>query len=446
MLTGAVGPTIARMAAPMVLGIASVVAFNVVDTFFVGQLGANALAAMSFTFPVVFVVMSVAMGLSVATTVVISAAIGRGDDRTVQRLATHALALATGIVGVFCVVGLLTIEPVFRALGAADETVPLVRQYMVPWYIGVGFLVIPMVGNGAIRATGDTKTPSYIMMFAVLTNLVLDPLLIFGVGPFPRLELQGAAIATVIGRSLTFVAALWILYRRERMLWLRLPSLAELWDSWGRILHVGIPATAARILVPLSTGVLTRMVADYGPNAVAAFGVGQRLEALAIIGIGALGAANSPFVGQNYGAGQYDRVRQALRFGFKVSMAWGAAVAAFLAVFAHPLARMFNDEPEVIGAAVQFLWIVPISYGLYGAALLVIETLNAIQRPMHATALVVIRLFALAVPLAWVGSRFWQVSGIFGGIAAGNVLIGLLAFLAAKRLSGRLTVAQAAAD
>ena len=442
LLTAPVGPTLIRMAAPMVLGMASVVLFNVVDTFFVGQLGALELAAMSFTFPVVFVVMSLSLGLSVATTAVISRAIGTGDLQQVRLLTTHALALANLLVVLFCVAGLLTIDPLFSLLGAGADTLPLIRQYMVPWYVGVGFLVIPMVGNGAIRATGDTRTPSYLMIFAGLVNVVLDPLLIFGWGPFPRLELQGAAITTIIARAMTFVAALWILHYRERMLVLSLPRLAQLWDSWKRVLYIGTSAAGARMLIPLSTGVLTRMVAGHGPHAVAGFGVGQRLEALVMIGLGAMGAATTPFVGQNFGAGQCGRVREAMLFGIKVSMLWGGAVALLLVLGAQPLARLFNDQPQVLQTAVRYAWIVPLSYGTHGVALLVIEIFNAVNRPLRSLLIIFIRLFVLAIPLAWAGSVLWGVPGIFAGISASNLLTGAVAAVMAWRMIARLARTQ----
>ncbi len=218
----------------------AIILFNFVDTIFVGRLGTKHLAAMSFTFPVVFTIQSLALGLSVGTTSVISRAIGAGDHEDVRRLTTHALVLSVSLVTILALTGLFTIDPLFTLLGATPEILPLIRQYMVPWYFGVGFVVVPMVGNGAIRATGDTKTPSYVMMVAGLANVILDPLLIFGIGPFPRMELQGAAIATVIARALTFIAAIWVLRYREKILEFTVHGMAVILDSWKRILHIGI--------------------------------------------------------------------------------------------------------------------------------------------------------------------------------------------------------------
>ncbi|MBD3308593.1 MATE family efflux transporter, partial [candidate division KSB3 bacterium] len=224
LVEGSVAPLLIKLTIPMIFGVLGMVLFHLVDTYFVGQLGTIELAAMSFTFPIVMIIASISMGLGIGTSAVISRAIGEGDQHRVQRLTTDSLMLSVLVVAGFVVTGLLTITPVFGFLGATPEILPLIRQYMLIWYPGMIAVVIPMVGNHAIRATGDTKTPSMIMLVAVFANMVLDPLLIFGIGPFPRLELAGAALATVCARTTTLCVAVWVLYRRERMLVFELAS------------------------------------------------------------------------------------------------------------------------------------------------------------------------------------------------------------------------------
>jgi len=240
LIDGPVARTLLNLTIPMIIGMVGIVAFNLVDTFFVGQLGTQELAALSFTFPIIMVIGSLAMGIGTGASAVISQAIGRGDHNKVQRLTTDSLILSFLLVAFFVAFGMLTIEPLFRLLGAEPEIIPLIREYMVIWYPGVLFLIIPMVGNNAIRATGDTKTPSAIMLVAVVVNIILDPLLIFGLGPFPMLGLEGAAIATVVSRAITLVVALWVLYYRDRMMTFELPAPKELIDSWKSILYIGM--------------------------------------------------------------------------------------------------------------------------------------------------------------------------------------------------------------
>src|SRR5690606_5457936 len=142
-------------------------------------------------------------------------------------------------------IGLASIDPIFGLLGADERTLPLVREYMEIYYFGGFLLILPLVGNFAIRSVGDARVPALILGISALVNVALDPLLIFGLWGFPRLELRGAAIATVIANGVTVIASLWILHRREHLIRLRYVNPVGLWDSWRRLLHVGVPATAA---------------------------------------------------------------------------------------------------------------------------------------------------------------------------------------------------------
>jgi len=438
LLEDPVGRTLLRLAGPMSLGFVAVILFSVVDTFWVGRLGARELAAMSFTFPVVFLIMSISIGLGVGVTAVVSRAIGSGDTRRVCRFTSDGLLLANTLVVMVAIAGLVTIRPVFGVLGASPDMIALIGRYMVPWYIGVGFIVIPIVGNSAIRATGDTKTPSLIMIIAGGVNLILDPFLIFGWGPFPRLELQGAAIATVIAYAITFIAAFVILWKRERMLDFSRPPFGEVIESWRGILYVGVPAAATQMLVPLATAILTRFVANFGPQAVAAFGVGTRIESLSMIGPTALAASVTPFVGQNLGARNCGRVRAGLRFGVLSSLIYGAAAAGLLALLARPLASIFTNEGAVIDMISGYLYIIPASYGLFGAMFAVNATFNAADHPLRAAFIIVVRLFVLAVPLALAGSALGDLPGLFAGIAAANMIVGILAILMGRHYLRRV--------
>lgn len=422
---GPVGQRLREMAVPMFFGIAAVILFTVVDTYFVGQLGADELAAMGFCFPVAFFIQNVAMGIGTGATSVISRAIGAGDQERVRRLTTHSLILALLLVVLVALTGLSLLNPLFQAMGAKPELIPLIRDYMVPWFLGVGLLVIPMVGNSALRATGDTRTPAVIMMMAGLVNVILDPLLIFGLGPFPRLELQGAALATCGSWLAAFIGAFYFLHLKYRML--TDPRCGGLLESWKEILKVGVPAAGTNVMVPLCTGVLTKMVAEFGKDAVGAFGVAGRLEALSMIGVFALAASMAPFAGQNFGARLCSRIKQGLRIGMGFSLAWGVGVATLLTLLARPIAGLFSENPAVIDSLVPYLRTVPWSYGLLGMALIVTNTFNAVGKPLKATTIIAIRLFVLAIPLAKLGAEIEGLSGLYTGIFAASSLTGLLA-------------------
>jgi len=434
LIHGPVAKTLLILTIPMIIGMVGIVAFNLVDTFFVGQLGTQELAALSFTFPIIMVIGSLAMGIGTGASAVISQAIGRGDHNKVQRLTTDSLILSFLLVAFFVAFGMLTIEPLFRLLGAEPKIIPLIREYMVIWYPGVLFLIIPMVGNNAIRATGDTKTPSAIMLVAVVVNIILDPLLIFGLGPFPMLGLEGAAIATVVSRAITLVVALWVLYYRDRMMTFELPAPKELIDSWKSILYIGLPVAGTRLLTPVAMGVIYTLVASYGHEAVAAFGVGIRIEFFAMAVVLALSAVIGPFVGQNWGARRFDRVNQGVKYSNVFSLAWGVAMFTMLALAARPIASLFNDDPQVISIIMLYLWIVPIGYALFGVFLISTMILNVLNKPIPAAVLMVIQMFGLYIPLAYAGSYLFGLTGIFAAIVLAYSLSGIASYFVLKRM------------
>lgn len=431
---GPVVRTLAGLSLPMVGGMLSVVGFNLADTYFVSRLGTRELAAMSFTFPVVMVLFGVAWGLGTGTTSVVSRAIGRGESIAVRRVASDSLVLSFLTVLLFAGVGMLTITPLFTFLGATPDVLPLIRQYMIIWYPGIVFLVIPMVANAAIRASGDTKIPAMIMICATGTNLILDPLLIFGWFGFPRMELQGAAIATVISRAGTVVASLLILHFRHHMLDFATPGLRDVWRSWKAVGVIAIPATVTNLLQPVALGVVTRMIAGYGPGAVAAWGAGSRITVFALIPVFALCSGLVPFMGQNWGAEQFDRVAKGRRHGYIFATFWGVLALVALHLAAERIARLFSHDEAVVLEIVRYLWIIPFGYATVGILGVTEEMLNAIGRPIMASIQTLVHTFAFTIPLAALGAHLYKIAGLFSGVAAADILGGIVAMILTRRM------------
>jgi putative MATE family efflux protein len=428
MTEGPVGPNLIGLAIPMIFGLISILLINLVDTFYISMIGVKELVAISFTFPVTFTLMSFSFGIGIGAASVISRAIGEGDHHRVQRLTTDSLLLVALIILVVAGLSYLNLDAIFRLMGATDESLPLIEEYMIPWLMGVVFVVIPIVGNSAIRATGDTKTPSIIMVIAAVVNAVLDPILIFGYGPFPEMGIEGAAIATVISYISIMIVGLWMLGKRDRMLTANWPGIAGILSSWKALLYIGIPAMLTQLLFPVSNAVLTRIAADLGDATVAAFGVGSRIESLAMIGSMALSSVIIPFIGQNYGAKNFDRIKTASRFVLRFALIWGVAAWAFLALFSGGIAWAFSDDPEIQDLIQQFFWIVPFGFGFHGISQLVSASCNALHRPFHSTTINIMRLFLFLIPLVYLGSQIWGTTGFFIGIALGNLATGTIAW------------------
>ncbi len=422
---GPVGRTMVRLSVPILGGIFSIIAFNLADTYFVSQLGTRELAAMSFTFPVVMVLIGIAFGLSTGTTTVVSQTIGRGEQEAVRRISSDSLVLSFLSVLLFAGIGMVTIEPLFTLLGASPDLLPLIRGYMMLWYPGVVLLVVPMVANASIRASGDTKIPALIMMGGTITNVILDPLFIFGWLGFPRMGLQGAAVATLISRFAGTILSLAILHFRDRRLVLP-RSIGVVWQSWKQVGKIAIPAAFTNLMLPIGLAVVTRLISAHGSSAVAAWGAGSRISSFALIPVMAYCSGLVPFVGQNWGAELFDRVSRARGYGYWFAAIWGALMVGVLHVGGEWVATLFSEDQAVITEIVRYLWIVPLGYATVGILSVTEETLNAIGKPIFAAVQTLVHMFLVYIPLGFIGSFQWGLTGLLGGLTLADSLGGLV--------------------
>ena len=429
---GPVGRQLVAMAVPVLFGISTMMLQNFIDMWFVGQVGVRELAALSFAFPVLMVVTSVAIGLGAGTSSVVARAIGSDDHRRARRLSTDSLLLSFGITVIICTVGIVTIAPLFRLLGAPEDMIPLIAGYMRILYVGVPFVVVGMVGMSSMRATGHTKLPSMLMVVTAIINVILDPILIFGVGPIPAMGLNGAAMAALTARGAIFVGTLYLMHRRLDLLTFNKPDREEMVRSWGDILHVGIPAAGTNAIIPIAAGVITAMLAKYGPETVAGFGVASRVESLVLVSFYALSAVIGPFVGQNISANRPDRIFRALRLCTVFCLGSGLAIALLLALSGSWVPSLFSDDAEVTGVGTLFLLVVPISYGAYGMVMVMNASFNGMGKPMPAVYISVARMAVIYVPLAIVAEKFFGIIGVFASYTIANIITGVLSYIWAR--------------
>ncbi|EGQ9931985.1 TPA: MATE family efflux transporter [Vibrio vulnificus] len=431
LLSAPIAETLRKMTVPMIFGMVAILMFNLVDTFFISLLGTEALAAISYTFPVTFAVNCITMGIGVGLSTSIGRLLGQGEAHQAARFTTHGLLLAIVLVALASTLGFFTVTPLFTLLGAKEALIPLIGQYMHVWYLTIPLLVIPMAGNSAIRATGDTKTPAKIMMLAGLINGVLDPLLIFGVGPFPELGIQGAAIASAFSWLGALIGSFYVLIKRERLL--GLPQWPRLKEDWRQILKVGTPAALSNAMNPLSGAILMMMLSSHGTAAVAAYGAAQRIESILILVLMALTSALTPFMAQNFGAKKPQRAFQGLFVSMRFSVLFQGLVFLMMVPLSIPLAALFSQEQAVRDLLWHYLLVVPISYGFLGIVMMLVSGLNAMHQPLNAFRWSVIRLFVFTLPAAYLGSWLYDIEGLFIGIAVGNILVGLCSYLYALK-------------
>jgi putative MATE family efflux protein len=428
---GPVAGHIARLSGYMAMGFIAMTTAQLVEAVYLGILGTAELAAVAFTFPIVMVLNAAARGLGVGASSVIARTIGGGNRDHAATLVSHCLILVCAFAALCVVAGLARAETIFAALGASGSPLALATAYMDIWLLGFVFFAVSMVGTNLLRAVGNAAMPGIVMTMGSLLQMALGPFLIFGWLGLPAMGIEGAAWAFVLARLASFALCMYWLAAREHLL---RPGIAGLMASWRSILHVGIPATATNMIGPLSTAILTRLLATHGAGVVAGFGVAARVDAMMAMIIIAVASSAGPFIGQNWGARQFDRVNAALRICYAFCLGWGALTFLFMWLAGEWLVALINDDPDVVAAAVWYLWIIPLSLGFMGVMAVAGSCFNALGRPTPPLVLSALRLVVVLVPLAIVlGSQFGFV-GIYLALAIANVIVGAMAWLWNRRV------------
>ncbi len=428
LVQGPVSWGLLRLTTPMILGISASIVAGLLEAWYLAQISTASLAAYSFTFPVTGALMSLSLGISIGLSSVLARTVGSGDKTMVRRLASDGISLVALVMITVSIIGYFTIDPLFTALGADHTTLPLVRQYMEIWYFSMLFLAVPSVGANAMRATGDAGISGSIMVMGSVLQMIIGPFLIFGLAGLPRLELEGAAWANLIARTVLFVITMSVLHFRENLLTYTAVTFREVWQSWRRILAVSIPATATNLIGPVSTAIIVSLLADFSQETVAGFGIASRIEGLFVIPLFALSASIGPFVGQNWGAERHDRANKAMLLSFQYSLIWGVGVAVILMTFRTHIAGFFDSNPDVIDVAALYLLIVPLSYGTWGVLMMSSAIFNSLGKPISSTIMSIVRMFIIYVPLAFLGKWMFGLEGIFAAAFLSNFLMGLIAF------------------
>jgi len=424
-VSGPVGRVLYKLTLPMVIGIIAVFFFNLVDTFFIALLGTQSLAAVSFTMPIAMIVMNLAIGLGIASSALIARATGARNHPLAQQYVAASLLLTLVLAIVMLIFGLLFNDDVFILLGAGEELLPLIWQYMQFWWPGVVVMMLMIVINSNMRAVGNTKLPSMMMLGSAVLNAILDPILIFGIGPIEGMGVAGAALASTLCWLAVVLVMIYSLAKIDLLHWGELTFKALL-NIWQRLMSLGIPAIITNVLVPVASGFLLVMIAPMGEQTVAAFGVGARIEPFAIVAILALTSTIPVFVGQNFAAGQHDRIWQALSIAVRFILLWQIVVWLILWAVSPFLATIFSQDQVVIDQIVNYLMIMPVGYAGMGIVLCANSALNALQKTSISMLLNLVRLSIFYVPLAWLGGHFYGFEGLLLGASLGNLIAGFL--------------------
>lgn len=428
---GPVARTLFLLSAPMMMGVSSSILVQAFEMYFIGQLGTKEIAAVTFTFPLTMALSSVALGISIGTSSVIARIVGARDTESARKLATHSLILVGSLMSLLSFCGWLAINPIFTAMGAQPETIELIQVYLNIVFLSFPFMTVMMVAGSVMRANGSANIPGIAMTSASLLNLILDPILIFGLFGFPRLELAGAAWALGISRILTCFVMLYFVRSHDMMNPSRI--FEGFVSSCKQVLHVGVPATATQLIGPVSGGIITALLATHGEAVIAGFGIASRIEAVSVMLLFALSGSIGPFVGQNWGANEKLRVREGVQVAYRFCLLWGLFALAVLWLFGDEIAALVDDNGAAVRAAAIYLAIVPVSYGAWGVLMMASASFNALGKPLPSTLLAFMRMFVIYVPLALLFNHWFGYPGIFTATAIANCLMAAVAFFWFRR-------------
>ncbi len=432
--TGPIHIHLIKMTLPMIWGILAIVSFQLVDAYYISHLGTAAMAAFSYTFPVTYGLFSIFIGFGIAMSSVISRFIGAGQMEDVKRVTSHGILLVFIVSLLAAAIGIPMLEPLFRLMGASETEIGTIKEFMVIYFLGTFFVSMPVVGNASLRATGDAMLPALIMTIAAIINALINPVLIFGLFGFPRMEMFGAALGTVIANFGAMVAGLTLMYRKGLFDFSHLRNLLHFSDSAKRLLMIALPAGITSMFPAFLGSVITGLLSRTGENsqgAVAAFGAASRVEALTMVILMALSIGMAPIIGQNWGAKLFGRVQQTIRYAIFFCIGWSAFVAIILVVFAEPLALSFvqNDEPDngvaFYNYLVFYFTLVPLSYIFANISHGWGSTFNAIGKPQFAAMLLFIKMILLMIPAAYIGAYWGGTQGVFIATAIINALSGI---------------------
>lgn len=430
---GPIWKALTAMSAPMSLGIFSVIAVGLSDAYFLGKVSGAALAAVGFIYPVITAITSLSIGMSAGANASLSQEVGAGaDDDDTQRLGLHAIGLGILLSVALAVVILVSFPFLFSALGASGQVADEIGSYMPLWALSFPFLVTMMIANSIFRAHGDGATSAGIMILAAFFGIALNPVFIFGWGPFPEMSTAGAALSTFIGRVVAMVAALWIAWRRG-LLGVCGSVLSGALGSFRKILRGGIPASFSNAINPAGMALVTAAVATVGDDAVAGFGAAGRVQSILLVPLMALSAGIGPVVGQNWGATETMRAQSATAWAFGFSCVYGLLIGLILWLFATPIAGLIASGDSDLAYAAQYLRIVGLTMFGYGIVVIANAAMNARDKALWSMSLSLGRVFLIYLPLAWLGVTMFGYIGVVVAAALANVIGAVAAVYATNR-------------
>jgi MATE family, multidrug efflux pump len=403
---GSIAGALVRLSIPIVMANVLQVAYQLTDTFWAGQLSAEALAAVSLNFPINFLMVAIGGGLAIAGSVLIAQYKGAGEERAMNHVTAQTLIMVTAAAIVVSVIGYVFATPIMRFMGAEPAVLPDAVRFMQITFIGFIFVFGFFVYQSLMRGLGVVQVPMLIVLMTVILNFALDPLFIFGWGPVPAMGVGGAAMATVFTQALATVIGFAFLFSGRHGLRPRPADFRPDWRVIAKTFKLGLPASVEQATRALSLTLMTLLVSSFGTIAVAAYGIGLRILTFVVIPAMGLAMATTTLVAQNLGAGKLDRAIETNLLASLISLLGPIAGGVLLYVLATPLARLFvPGNAAAIEESAHFIRIISLPLGCIGLQHTISGTLRGAGNTLAAMVLTIVSAWVIQFPLAYILSR-----------------------------------------
>jgi putative MATE family efflux protein len=399
--TGSIPRHLLNFSIPMLLGNLLQTGYGIVNTIWVGQkIGADAVGATQVSWPIIFMLISLASGATLATTILVSQYYGAKDYKMVEKVVNNSFSIALIMGTLLTILGILASDFILKLMDTPPEIFSMATSYLKISIAGFIFMFLTFLITSILRGIGDTKTPLIFMAIGIGINAVLDPLMIIGIGPFPKMGLDGAAYASLIAQTIAFILAMIYLNSKKHFVAINLKKLTLDRHLTKLIFKIGFPSMIQQTLVAISSAFITGFVNAFGATATAAFGAAGRIENIVFMPMMSFGMAASALTGQNLGAGRSDRVKDVFKWGVIMTSVITLTLSALIIAFPRLLLMMFIQEPAVLDIGVGYLRIVGCAYILFGILFISNGIINGAGKTMVTMAFTIITIWAVRVPLA----------------------------------------------
>jgi len=413
--------------------------YNVVDAFWLGKLGKVKFAAPTVSFPINFIFMSLAFGLSSAGTALVSQYVGARQQRMGEKSAMQVLVVSVWLSAAIAVFGYFFAGWILSILGIGTPIKPYAEKYLKIIFLGMPFTFLMMTSQAVARGWGDTVFAMHISMISIFLNIALDPFMIFGIG-FPRMEVEGAAWATVISRAVAVVYSLYVLFKGDLGFKIHFKDIAPDLMLVKKIFKIGIPGAIGQAITASGFAVIMGIMSRFGPAVVSAYGIGNRITSmLTMIGM-AISAGVATMVGQFLGAGELEKVDKAVRWGFIETFTIVGISAVFIFFFADKVTQFFINDPEVITLGEIYFHLVAFSVPLFAMVSIVMGAFNGAGKTIFMAIINVTRLWGIRVPLVISFAQTLGFKGVFYAMAISNALALLLGYTMLKLVKWKVKV------